>query len=505
MAAIEHPYYPIIYVRGFAGTQGAIEETVATPYMGFNLGSTKVRQRWDGSLQKYVFESPLVRLMKDHGYRDVYESGEFTGKPIDARSVVVFRYYDEASGAFADAQKFPITHYAEELGRTIERVRDQVCGTSKTKRAKFRVILVAHSMGGLICRAFLQNPGVGSASTKKLVDKVFTYATPHNGIDVRLLGNVPGGLTQDILDIFNRDNMRKYLDQKGKPANSLGGKFDPQRFFCLVGTDARDYEAARGWSSRLVGPISDGLVRIENATVEEAPRAFVHRSHSGDYGIVNSEEGYQNLVRFLFGDFRADGVLQVNSITLPPALERVRKSGKEVRAGYHFETVVRVRGARWDLHRRLVSENSAIFRQDVELGRAAGAKARHPHLFTSFLSSGNWARATSRGEDVVFQVDVKMRAPEYEVDRKFRPDQHFEGAYIYQGTINLKYVPAHSAKETWKVQYGFGADGLGAFDQTATVTPIAGGGVAFDVPIVQRNDPALDAILKIELRPWNRA
>ena len=37
-----HPYHPIIYVRGFAATQGEIEETVADPYMGFNIGSTKV-------------------------------------------------------------------------------------------------------------------------------------------------------------------------------------------------------------------------------------------------------------------------------------------------------------------------------------------------------------------------------------------------------------------------------------------------------------------------------
>jgi hypothetical protein len=40
------------------------------------------------------------------------------------------------------------------------------------------------------------------------------------------------------------------------------------------------------------------------AYVEGAHRAMVHRSHSGRYGIVNSEEGYQNLRRFLFGDLR---------------------------------------------------------------------------------------------------------------------------------------------------------------------------------------------------------
>jgi hypothetical protein len=38
-----HPFHPIIYVRGFAATSGEIEETVADPYMGFNIGSTKAR------------------------------------------------------------------------------------------------------------------------------------------------------------------------------------------------------------------------------------------------------------------------------------------------------------------------------------------------------------------------------------------------------------------------------------------------------------------------------
>ena len=68
-----------------------------------------------------------------------------------------------------------------------------------------------------------------------------------------------------------------------------------------------------------VGDASDGLVRIRNATTRSkntngdgytySPHAFVHRSHSGFFGIVNSEEGYQNLIRFLFGDVRADMII----------------------------------------------------------------------------------------------------------------------------------------------------------------------------------------------------
>src|SRR5688572_5745348 len=81
----EQAIHPIIYVRGYAMTQNEIEDTVADPYMGFNLGSCKVRQLWDGRVKKYFFESPLVRLLKRYGYDDVYEEG--LDRVADARAL----------------------------------------------------------------------------------------------------------------------------------------------------------------------------------------------------------------------------------------------------------------------------------------------------------------------------------------------------------------------------------------------------------------------------------
>jgi hypothetical protein len=49
---------------------------------------------------------------------------------------------------------------------------------------------------------------------------------------------------------------------------------------------------------------------IENAYVKGASRA-----HSGPFGIVNSEEGYQNLTRFLFGNIRFEVLLEPLEIT----------------------------------------------------------------------------------------------------------------------------------------------------------------------------------------------
>ena len=74
------------------------------------------------------------------------------GERVDSRSVWIFRYYEKDSESFGDGEKDPIESYAEDLGRFILRVREQVCQGDPEELEKFKVYLVAHSMGGLICR-----------------------------------------------------------------------------------------------------------------------------------------------------------------------------------------------------------------------------------------------------------------------------------------------------------------------------------------------------------------
>jgi hypothetical protein len=37
MSKLTAPYFPIIYVRGYAMTPSEVADTVSTPYLGFNL------------------------------------------------------------------------------------------------------------------------------------------------------------------------------------------------------------------------------------------------------------------------------------------------------------------------------------------------------------------------------------------------------------------------------------------------------------------------------------
>src|SRR5829696_1612849 len=536
-------FHPIIYVRGYAMTQNEIEQTVADPYMGFNVGSAKLRQLWDGRVKKYFFESPLVRLLKQHQYDDVYEEGydrisDLTApSTIDGRvpavpyrSIVIYRYYEPSSEDLGTGVRPDIRQFADGLGDLILKLRERVYpdGASTVITAeeqaagklpfdRFRVHLVAHSMGGLVCRAFLQNSNSRNDEARRLVDKLFTYATPHNGIEIGLLGNVPKWLALYGMNTFNRSEIAQVL---GLSAADLDGEnvdivtnFDAGRVFNLVGTNCRDYDAGAGLSSAAVGEASDGLVRIKNSTTRAragsgfvySPHAFVHRSHSGFFGIVNSEEGYQNLTRFLFGDVRADGTLLIDELTVPPAVQEKLDEGRDVRASYHFEVAVSLRGKPWYLHRRTTDEHSAIFRQFDELfdwdgthDRWVPKPAASPVLFNVFLDMDQSQTRTS----LSFAADLCVRSPGYEVDKLLFLKDHYEGGYLYRDTVLLEATPPAQATDAWKFEYWFGSrhDSL---RRDAPIVEQTDDSLTFEIPIVQPEPPGIRARLRVRTSYWN--
>jgi len=343
---------PIIYVRGYAGPTSGIDTQVDDPFYGFNKGATHVRVGGDGDPTFYQFEGPMLRLMIDEQYQLRVRGDQHAylqdapDESLPAASLWVYRFYDQAATTFVpqphrgvfervftglhrqvSADGFDIETAAAGLYDLIDLV------LRKTKEAN-KVIIVAHSMGGLVARCMMQKicllPDKRDPNTprdrepaKNLVSKFFTYGTPHGGIsfDIGALNWAEEAFGPAGADIFAPAKMYGYLtkDAQFGDAPADRSNWDPQvipedifpaaNMFCLVGTDPRDY----GLSRVVVGPKSDGLVRIEHAYVRGANRAYVYKSHSGTYGEVNSEEGYQNLRRFLFGRWK----VQVSLDSLP--------------------------------------------------------------------------------------------------------------------------------------------------------------------------------------------
>ena len=610
-----HLLLPIVYVRGFAMTGSEIEDTSSDPFNGFNVGSTLLRTSWTGDTARHIFESPVLRLSQPpYSYRITFSDGlrgldsetqqelrdwrtdleaqandpATQNEPPRAQTVLaIYRYYDAASQVFGDGKRPGMEAYGWGLGRLVV---DLLNATGAPG-----VYLVAHSMGGLVARTFLQNVTVLDGSSPAQADRcdavarllqahgslrisqkdwdrarasvarLFTYGTPHNGITGQgglgngLLGTVDALLGLEMSN-FERDRMREYLD--GPPAaNSLAGRFPVRSTFCLVGTAASDYPAAAGFSRRLVGQLSDGLVEIDNAVVQGpagpgdtktpsgtllAARAYVRRAHSGPYGLVNSEEGFGNLSRFLFGDARVDGDLVVRKLGLPRELAEKKAAldaqgqDAEIRASYSFETSLRLRGERWVLNERLARDGSAIFRRyeellpdkgiSPELIDRTGIKERTTQhqrvdLFSAFLDTH--LRTLIHDPELVagqavdgtlgFAFRLRVAVPDYQLGGSFWRKSHYEGSALLDKDLVFL---AFQDDKGWNLAWGpNSADGTNdqlrivtdtIVDEPGQVTNAVqawrrerDGAIEFWLPIMAEQPPDFHAWLRLTATRWN--
>jgi len=525
----ELPCWPIIYVRGYAMTRTEIDETTADPFCGFNIGSTVVRATPDPKTppRKLIFESPLVRLQTDFGYTDVYQDGVDIGDPdfkgkVKTKSVIIYRYYDPASTLFGTGKTPGITAFAEGLSKLILDVRKLICANpdNNIKPSQFRCYLVAHSMGGLVCRTFLQNAKYGSDDARKCVDKFFTYATPHNGIDMAGV-NVPNWLSVNDINNFSRDEMAKYLDlaaiyKKTKRVDWIPEEvFPSQKIFCMVGTNRSDYDTAAGLSRTFAGHGSDGLVQVANASVwgvnakgvfsEPSATAYCYRSHSGRYGIVNSEEAYQSLVRFLFGDVRVDLWVDIESVDVPEELEKDDEKGN-VEALYQIEVLASPRGKRWYLTRRIAEEDSVACRDHSKLRQATAKSPEKVYLSTIFLA--NRYKVTT-DDTLAYSLTLAIRVPDYEVNKKFWPDRHYEGEYLFRDSIVIVMRPPAVEGEDWKVQYDWQKANVGQGETPISTKNLKNERAQITIPFATGDatpprSPGVTGKLRFVISLWNQ-
>ncbi|MET3952700.1 hypothetical protein [Arthrobacter sp. UYEF36] len=443
---------PVIYVRGFAGGAGAINNAVDDPFYGFSQGSVHVRADSNGRAQFHQFESPMLRLVTDHQYEVPVHGDQWTflnradAASINPASVWIHRFYDASAGTFSQGQEtFSFEEAAVDLFELIKLVLE--------KTGAPKVFLIAHSMGGLICRSLLQRvipealadsgEAFDPAAGNNYVARLFTYATPHGGIRFAVgfgvLERLRDATAVQGADVFGPDRMYEYLTPAAvQPTRTRDDfvstempddGFPVDELFCLVGSNPEDYDVAFGLSSKIVGARSDGLVQIDNAAVRGAPLAVVHRSHSGRYGIVNSEEGYQNLQRFLFGDLKVE--VQLVGFTIG------RDALPEVE--FQLDVGLAIRGLPVLVHEQSVAHFCPV---QIERWKEGDPIDSPVPLLTTFLSS-QAPRPHIDGKKVPrLRHALKLRLTSIaETEGHFFFDDHLEQTEDWQDTLLVEIEP----------------------------------------------------------------
>lgn len=458
---IQPPYYPIVYVRGYAMTGEDKNQAVHDTYYGFNTTSVELR---NAPPPEYfavdVFEGQLIKFIKAQGYTDELNEGLEKPDWDKTRGIWICRFYDED---FIRGTTRNIDEHAMDLYKLItKQIPDRLKSVGVdlgNNDEDYKVILIAHSMGGLVCRTLIQNIMPSKKEDpKKIIQRFVTMGTPHNGID---MGVVPDFI-EDIIDktinpynsnIFNQSIMRKYLkiDQKDNDgnyiydANSLGDQnsdfaFPVKRCLCIIGSDHKSYNIVK----TITGSYSDGLVKQNNAYIVGGPRpkteikkgenpvypdeqrayyANVHRAHSGFRGIVNSYESYENIKRFLFGNIKAE--VYLTDIKIP-------QPNTDDQYFYDFEFNASIKGTNAYLHRRAQDpcENAIRFIYSEIPGQI--------HFYTGFLNSA--LRIDKKDNASHFAVTIRVN--EFRVKKGFLWDTDYPSKPIFAEALEIgAFVP----------------------------------------------------------------
>ncbi|HYW18693.1 MAG TPA: alpha/beta hydrolase [Nodularia sp. (in: cyanobacteria)] len=478
-------YLPIIYVRGYAGSDQDVEQTVEDPFYGFNYGSAHIRVGEEGKPEQFFFESPLLRLITDHGYRPVFDHHHDQPLQNYRKSIWIYRFYDETTQSFGSQKAIRLS-----MEQIAEGLRDLIT-TVKSKTGADKVYLIAHSMGGLVCRSLIQK--IYPEKEEKAIDhidKFLTYGTPHGGIHF----DVGRGLIEKIIDTLKLNNMDdfglrrmyEYLTPKTQQklllpdnfdAQSLNDSFPPDRVFSIIGTNARDYEAGAGMAQKAVGSQSDGLVQIEKAYVKQSHRAYIHRTHGGRYGMVNSEEAYQNLQRFFFGDLKVK--LSLRDVDLSDRNNTF----------YQMEVRSALRGLPVAIHEQTMEHYCPI---TLELTREKPIP-----LFTAFMVPSYSASADSTCR---YAIRLALHSFTKNEPRNWLFGSHIDKLPLWSDYLIVDVTPVdgiYTAKYTWNYD---------SEEPHISITLDRNGDIFLaDIVLPERGKRVLGkkAVVHLEIVPWN--
>ena len=464
---IEPPFYPIVYVRGYAMTAAERTDVFHDAYYGFSATSVERREAPPPKFHEVdIFEGQFIRLMKMQkcAYADAVNSGlqDFHDNPC--RSIWISRYYDQDH--LTEKIRRIETH-AEDLRQlvceTIPR-RLKECGVDLGPGDKeYKVILIAHSMGGLVCRTLIQNLlPAAQQDPCRWIHRLVTIGTPHGGIDLGAIPDILEAVVAETLNpfdsaTFSEKRMRDYLKLPAAyDVHSLGDAFPASRCFCVIGSDHTSYSLVRS----VTGGFSDGLVRQDRAYIVTGKRprgkkgapapdypreqcaywANVHRAHSGRRGIVNSYEAFENIRRFLFGDAAVD--IFLDEMEFPPA------QGGGVDSFFDLEFLFSVRGTGVYLHRREQDPCENAIRVD-----RSGAASRQ-HLHTVFMNSG--LRLYNQQHS---HFAATLRVIERRTRNGWLWDREYPARPIYNEAIEIRIGDLDPADPEVEVQYRWLSDG----------------------------------------------
>jgi hypothetical protein len=140
-----------------------------------------------------------------------------------------------------------------------------------------------------------------------------------------------------------------------------------------------------------------------------------------------------------------------------------------------------------------------------------GISAKKPkriYLSSSFLA--NRFRVNKDSVTLAYSLTLGVKVPDYEVEKKFWPNRHYEGQYLFRDSVVLEMKPPQSDGDTWQVLYDWQSDNVGQSSTEISIKALRGSGGKLEVVIpfftgdrTPPRSPGIVGQLRFVISEWN--
>jgi hypothetical protein len=100
-------------------------------------------------------------------------------------------------------------------------------------------------------------------------------------------------------------------------------------------------------------------------------------------------------------------------------------------------------------------------------------------------------------------MTVAARVPDYQIEKRYWPDQHYEGGNLFRDTAILEMTPPQVPGGEWTVKYNWMSKSDGVATKKLTYTDLQGAAVQIEIPFDNPKRPGITGKIRLVVRPWN--
>jgi hypothetical protein len=105
-------------------------------------------------------------------------------------------------------------------------------------------------------------------------------------------------------------------------------------------------------------------------------------------------------------------------------------------------------------------------------------------------------------------LTLGVRVPDYEVDKRFWPNRHYEGGYLFRDSLALELTPPKPPSTDWAVLWDWQSDNVGQASTPVPVTVLDKSKVEVRIPFFTSDrtpprSPGIEGILRFVISKWN--